>query len=58
MILGLQTREIRELSFFFNEGGSFLSAETFPLPLFKHFRAGVARPGELTCHFFFFLGKT
>ena len=38
---------------FLNEGGEFLGAENFPLPLFNHPRAGVARPGELTCIFFF-----
>ena len=40
---------------FLNEGGEFLGVENFPLPLFNHLRAGVARPGELTC--IFFLGE-
>ena len=35
-----------------NEGGKFLSTENVPLPHFLYFGAGVARPGELTCHFF------
>ena len=43
------------VAFFLNEGGGgrVFGAETFPLPLFNPFRAGVARPGELTCNFFF-----
>jgi len=42
---------------FLNEGGEFLGAETFPLPLFNPLRAGVARPGELTCIFFWVSNK-
>ena len=44
---------------FLNEGGEFLGAENFPLPLFNPIRAGVARLGELrsprraNLHFFF-----
>ena len=41
---------------FLKVGGNFWVKKTFPLPLFKHFRTGVAHPGELTCTFF--LGKT
>ena len=41
-----------------NEGGKFLSAENVPLPLYLYFGVGVAHPGELTCHLFFFLGET
>ena len=41
-----------------NEGGKFLGAENVPHPRFLNFGAGVARPGELTCQFLFFLGKT
>ena len=53
VILGLQTRESRELSFL-NEGGGgkFLGCRKLPLPRFLYFGARVAHPGELTCHFF------
>ena len=34
-------------------GGEFLDAKTFPSLVFYNLGAGVARPGELTCYFFF-----
>ena len=38
------------VAFFLNEGGEeFLVQKPSPFPLFNPFRAGVARPGELTC---------
>ena len=36
----------------------FLNAKTSPLSSLLYFGAGVARPGELTCTFFFFLRGT
>jgi len=48
---------------FLNEGGEFLGAETFPLPLFNPIRVGVAHPSELSSprqanlHFFFWVSN-
>ena len=38
---------------FLNEGGEFLGGEKLPLPHFYVSRCRGARPGELTCIFFF-----
>jgi len=49
---GARTASFRVLSFL-NEGGNFLDTKTFPSFVFYILSAGVARPGELTCYFFF-----
>ena len=48
-----ETTSLRILSFL-NEGGEVFGYKNVPLLRFYILSAGVARPGELTCHFFFF----
>ena len=55
---GLREKEPQAFVFsLLNEGGKFLDAKNVPLPRFYNLGAGVARPGELTCYFFFFYGN-
>ena len=52
---GAKTASLRE-STLLNEGGEVFGYKNVPLPRFYILSAGVARPGELTCQFFFFKG--
>ena len=54
---GARTASLRVLSFL-NEGGKVFGYKNVPLLRFYILSAGVARPGELTCYFFFFLRGT
>ena len=48
---GARTASLRK-SYLLNEGGGVFGCKNVPLPRFYILNAGVARPGELTCHFF------
>ena len=50
---GAKTASLREFSLLNEGGGGVFGYKNVPLPRFYNLGAGVARPGELTCHFFF-----
>ena len=50
---GVRTASLRKSSLLNEGGGGVFGCKNVPLPRFYILNAGVARPGELTCNFFF-----